>query len=229
MEDFFYGSNWNLAVRPCGLLVGIRPVAQLADSWWNTMDPTQTLPLLPWRERGQSVCMCVERGDGEVVAVVVVVGGYSPAPKRFVSAKRFPCPSQMAGFAPPLVVEKEEQKGTQRQKRHLCVCFTNKLSLWSIYGLDLFYTECNLHSITDKNASWNISNAGSGEKSYWAKQNPMTPLKELAFPAHGGKNDSVRETGKGSWAKSEATGEGNGISTDCTEALSKFNVMLRMP
>ena len=77
------------------------------------MDPTQTLPLLPWRGEGQCVCMCVhlcvyvcgEHGDGEVV-----VGGCSPAPKRFVSAKRFPCPSQMAGHAPPLVVEKEEQK-----------------------------------------------------------------------------------------------------------------------
>lgn len=52
------------------------------------------------------ICVYVwgERGDGEGV------GGYSPAPKRFVSAKRFPCPSQMAGHAPPLVVEKEELK-----------------------------------------------------------------------------------------------------------------------
>lgn len=144
-------------MQPCGLLVGIRPVAQLADSWWNTMDPTQTLPLLPWRERDRVyVCssVCGEHGDGEVV------GGYSPAPKWLVLAKRYPCPSQMAGHSPPISGRERRAKGTQRQKRHLCVRFTNKLLLWSIHGLDLFYTECNLLSITDENASWNISNAG---------------------------------------------------------------------
>ncbi len=85
------------------------------------MDPTQTLPLLPWRER-DSVFVCVficvyvcgEHGDGEVV------GGYSPTPKRFVSAKRFSCPSQMAGHVPPLVVEIKEQK-EHRGREDTCV------------------------------------------------------------------------------------------------------------
>lgn len=76
------------------------------------MDPTQTLPLVTLEGRG-TVCG-EEHGDGEVV------GGYSPAPKRFVSAKRFSCPSQMAGHAPPLVVEKEEQKEHRGMGRHLC-------------------------------------------------------------------------------------------------------------
>lgn len=49
--------------------------------------------------------MCVEsNGDGEVV------GGYSLAPKRFVSAKRFPCPSQMAGYAPPAISGKRKTR-----------------------------------------------------------------------------------------------------------------------
>lgn len=54
-------------------------------------------------EEGQHICvfLCV---CGEVV------GGHSRAPKRFVLAKRFPCPSQTAGLVPPLVVEEEEQK-----------------------------------------------------------------------------------------------------------------------
>lgn len=201
MDDFFfYGSNWNLAVRPCGLLVGIRPVAQLADSWWNTMDPTQTLPLLPWRERDSvfvcvfiCVYVCEEHRDGEEA------GGCSPAPKRFVSAKRFSCPSQMAGHAPPLVAEEEEQK----EHRHLCVCLTNKLCCdlcmdWICYIWNGIYTLSQA-----KNTSWKISNAGSGEKSYWGKQNPMTPLKELAFSSPWGEYDRLRETGKGSWTESE--------------------------
>ena len=62
-----------------------------------------------------SVCVCVVHGDGEVV------GGCSLAPKRFVSAKRFPCPSQMAGHPSPLAVEKEEEK-EHGGGRDTCVC-----------------------------------------------------------------------------------------------------------
>lgn len=93
--------------------------------------PNTDASLVTLEGEGQCVCMCVHlrvcvwraKGDGEEV------GGYSPAPKRFVSAKRFPCPSQMAGHAPPLAAEKEEQKRNTGQRRHLCVCLTNKLLL----------------------------------------------------------------------------------------------------
>ena len=53
----------------------------------------------------------------------------------------------------------------------------------------------------------------------------MTPLKELAFQPMGG-NDRVRETGKGSWEKSEFdTGEGDGGDSNKLHTFSKFNVM----
>lgn len=79
--------------------------------------------LVTMEGKGQRVFVCVficvyvcgEHGDREEV------GGCSPAPKRFVSAKRFPCPSQMAGHAPTLAVEKEEQK-EHRGRRHTCLC-----------------------------------------------------------------------------------------------------------
>ena len=98
------------------------------------------------------VCVCAAHRDGEEA------GGCSPAPKRFVSAKRFPCPSQMAGHAPPLVAEEEEQK----EHRHLCVCLTNKLCCdlcmdWICYIWNGIYTPSQA-----KNTSWKISNAGSG-------------------------------------------------------------------
>lgn len=68
--------------------------------------PNVEASLVTLEGKGQRICVyvCREHGDGEVVR------GYSPAPERFVSAKRFPCPSQMAGLAALLVVEKEEQK-----------------------------------------------------------------------------------------------------------------------
>lgn len=53
---------------------------------------------------GKPVCACVWRTQGNSEEAE----GCSPVPERFVSAKRFPCPSQMAGHAPPLAGEKEE-------------------------------------------------------------------------------------------------------------------------
>lgn len=86
------------------------------------MDPMQTLPLLPWR-RGtactrlcSSLCVSARRARGRGGGV----GDCSPAPKRFVSAKRFPCPSQMAGHASPLAAEKEEQR-EHRRRSDTCV------------------------------------------------------------------------------------------------------------
>lgn len=160
--------------------------------------------------KGQRVFVCVficvyvcgEHGDREEV------GGCSPAPKRFVSAKRFPCPSQMAGHAPTLIGGERRAKGTQRQKTHLFVCSTNKLLLWSMYRLDSLYTECNLYSITDKKKRKHHQiYVGSGERSYWSKQNPTTLLKEWSILAPRVKIDRIRETGKESWTKSEDNGK----------------------
>lgn len=86
--------------------------------WLSWLTPDGTLwtqhrrPLLQWRER-DGVFVCVEEEEEE--------GGCGLAPKRFVSAKRFPCPSQMAGHAPPLAAEEEEQK-KHGGRRHTCLC-----------------------------------------------------------------------------------------------------------
>lgn len=68
-------------------------------------------------EASASVCACVWRAWGNSEEAE----GCSPAPERFVSAKRFPCPSQMAGHAPPLAGEKEEQK-EHGGSGHTCFC-----------------------------------------------------------------------------------------------------------
>lgn len=83
--------------------------------------PNTDASLVTMEGEGQCVCMSVHVCVcGESTGVRRREGGCSPAPKRFVSAKRFPCPSQMAGHAPPLAAEEEEQKG-HRGRRHTCL------------------------------------------------------------------------------------------------------------
>lgn len=150
--------------------------------------PNTDASLVTLEGEGQCVCMCVHLcvcvrrawgwGGG---------GRLQPCSKAICLGQKVPLSFTDGWACTPISGGERGAKGTQRRRRHLCVCLTNKLLLWSMYGLDLFYTECNLRSITDKNTSWSKSNAGSGEKSYWGKQNPMTPLKELAFSTPWGK------------------------------------------
>lgn len=126
---FFYGSNWNLAVQPCGLLLlGIRLVAQLAD--WNTMDPMQTLPLLPWR-RGtactrlcSSLCVCAEStGTGRRC------GRLQPCSKAICLGQKVPLSFTDGWACIPISSRERRAKRAQKKKRHLCVCLTSELSL----------------------------------------------------------------------------------------------------
>lgn len=92
------------------------------------------------------------------------VGGYSPAPKRFVSAKRFPCPSQMAGHAPPLVVEKEEQKG-HRGRRRTCLSVQQIKSCCDLCMDWICFTLNGIRAPSQTKTHHQIY-AGSREKSY---------------------------------------------------------------
>lgn len=98
------------------------------DWWLSWLTPDGTLwtqckrfPCYPGGEGQRArvcvhLCVCAWRARGRGGGV----GDCSPAPKRFVSAKRFPCPSQMAGHASPLAAEKEEQR-EHRRRSDTCV------------------------------------------------------------------------------------------------------------
>lgn len=67
----------------------------------------------------------------------------------------------------------------------------------------------------------------SREESYRGKQNPMTPLKELAFSAHGGTMTEQERQKKEAGQRSEDATEGSGGEGDLCrlhEAFSKVSV-----
>lgn len=83
------------------------------------MDPTQTLPLLPWRER-DGVCVCGQHGEGEVVGGEAI----EPCSKAICLGKKVAL-SFTDGWASTPISGRERRAKRNTEAEETPVCLLN--------------------------------------------------------------------------------------------------------
>lgn len=208
--SFFYKSNWKLAVQPCAPLVGIRPAAQLAASWWNTAAPTWTL--LPRYNGGRRGTACL---GSQCVSVCVRVesageqrggGRLEPCSGAICLGQKVPLSFTDGWACAPISGGERGAERTRRQRTHL---FLPARQINSRCDLCTGWICCT------RNLIYTPSSTNHAVKYMWepgrevteAGRNTRALLKNDQFWPHRGKIDKLRETGNGRRAKSEDAGK----------------------